>query len=561
MIQLSRRASLILLVAITDGFSDTDRSAYLGSQACAPCHKAEYQQFLSTPMARSMARSSRVNTPEFDKPVQFLHLKTGRRYRIFRGGGDSLIEEFLTRRDGANVYTDLRRVAYTIGSGNHARSYLVRRSHTLYQAPVTFYTGTGRWDMSPGYDTSVPVGFTRRITANCLFCHAGRTKGWNAQGERFDTPDPFAEVAIGCERCHGPGRAHVATPGRAITNPVKLESELRDQVCEQCHLFGAARVVQPRRSLDNFRPGERLGDYVAIYDYQYASDQPTVTGHPNEMKISICRQRSNGKLWCGSCHLIHSPPPDTRKAAFYRERCWACHAKGDCTRGPERDSTASRENDCVSCHMPKRPVLESAHVTFTDHRILRRPQRQDTEAHEGTTLVRLLPRVLTDEAIRSRNLGFAYAQLASSTARRDFVRLAAEALQPLVTAKVADAELFENLGNSYVALEQIPRAEEAFRSAIALQPLSASAQYSLGYVLQAEGRTVEAIRAYEAALQADPEKAEALGNLAVAYASLDEKSKAMQAMQKALILEPGNLKWRALVAEWAARKPPVKDIR
>jgi hypothetical protein len=35
----------------------------------------------------------------------------------------------------------------------------------------------------------------------------------------------------------------------------------------------------------------------------------------------------------------------------------------------------------------------------------------------------------------------------------------------------------------------------------------------------------------------------------------------MQAMQKALILEPGNLKWRALVAEWAARKPPVKDIR
>ena len=373
---------------------------------------------------------------------------------------------------------------------------------------------------------------------------------------RFDTPDPFSEIGIGCERCHGPGGAHVAKSGQAITNPVKLESELRDQVCEQCHLFGAARVVQPGRSVDDFRAGERLGDYVAIYDYQYASDEPTVTGHPNEMKTSVCRQLSNGKLWCGSCHLIHSPAPGTGKVAFYRERCWNCHAKGDCTRVPQRGSAADQANDCISCHMPKRPVSESAHVTFTDHRILRRPQRQVTGAREASTLVRLLPRISTDEVVRARNLGFAYAQLASSTARRDLVRLAAETLQPLVNTKVADAELFENLGNSYLALEQISPAEEAFQSAITVRPRSASAQYSLGYVLQAQGRSLEAIRAYEAALRADPEKAEALGNLAVAYASLDEKNKAIQAMQKALILEPGNLKWRALVAEWMREKHP-----
>ena len=139
-------------------------------------------------------------------------------------------------------------------------------------------------------------------------------------------------------------------------------------------------------------------------------------------------------------------------------------------------------------------------------------------------------------------------------AKRPF-RLAAETLQPLVNTKVADAELFENLGNSYLALEQISPAEEAFQSAITVRPRSASAQYSLGYVLQAQGRSLEAIRAYEASLRADPEKAEALGNLAVAYASLDEKNKAIQAMQKALILEPGNLKWRALVSEWMREKP------
>ena len=37
--------------------------------------------------------------------------------------------------------------------------------------------------------------------------------------------------------------------------------------------------------------------------------------------------------------------------------------------------------------------------------------------------------------VRARNLGFAYAQLASSTARRDLVRLAAERFSPSLTRK------------------------------------------------------------------------------------------------------------------------------
>src|SRR4051794_15934769 len=177
---LSGRTRIVLLAWTTTGLPAATESEYVGSKACAQCHAAVYQRFIRTPMARSLARASPVNTPEFSTPVQFLHPKTGRRYRIFRERADSLVEEFFQNREGATIYSDLRRVAYSIGSGNHARSYLVARPGSLYEAPVTFYTRTGRWDMSPGYDNSDYVGFGRKITTNCLFCHAGRMSGWDS---------------------------------------------------------------------------------------------------------------------------------------------------------------------------------------------------------------------------------------------------------------------------------------------------------------------------------------------------------------------------------------------
>ena len=136
-----------------------------------------------------MARSLAVVTPD-RAPIQFFHAKTGRRYRVYRRQNELLIEEFFLDQSRRVVYSDQRTVKYAIGSGNHARSFLVERSGRLYQAPVTFFAQPGRWDMSPGYDTENYVGFTRRVAENCLFCHAGRPP----------------EMSIGCERCHGPGR-------------------------------------------------------------------------------------------------------------------------------------------------------------------------------------------------------------------------------------------------------------------------------------------------------------------------------------------------------------------
>ena len=505
---------------------------YVASKSCAPCHPAQYANFQQTPMGRSLAAVTLTVAPEFSKPVRFFHPKTGRRYRVFRKPGEFLIEESFVDQDRRVVYSDPRKVSYAIGSGNHAQSFLVERPGRLYQAPIAFFKRPGRWDMSPGYDTEAYVGFTREVTANCLFCHSGL-------GNTGDTP-------IGCERCHGPGERHIAQPGGAIVNPAKLSTDLRDQVCEQCHLFGAARVAQPGRSPADYRPGEPLGAVLAIYAYDAAG--PSLTGHPQEMKQSVCRQRSQGKLWCGSCHEVHTK-------TSYRAKCLNCHARNACGRKPDPSSVAHREDNCVACHMPKRPVVESAHVTFTDHRILRRPQADFKPKFEGTRLKMILPAEMDDPVVATRNLGFAYADVAGNH------RKVVETLQPLVGTAVADAAFWQTLGEAHLASGEAARAEEAFRQAVALDPGSASANYSLGYLLQLRGKTPEAIQAYKRALAADPYKAEALGNLAAAYSKMGEQAAAAKALEAALKLEPGNLKWRAIQSPARMRMPKSRSVK
>ena len=479
---------------------------------------------------------------EFNRPVQFLHPQTGRRYRVYSRQNSAVIEEFVLDPGKKTVYSDKRRVDYAIGSGNHARSFLVERSGHLYQSPVSFFSQSGKWGMSPGYNVPHHVGFTRRVTADCLFCHAGRVNVLSRIGDLFDTQKPFEEMAIGCERCHGPGRLHAAQPWKSIVNPTKLASPLRDQICEQCHLFGAARVsIQP-----GYEAGRRLGDYLAVYAYD-APDaaRPNVTAHPEEMKASACWAKSNGRLWCGSCHTVHSSVPAGERTSFYRTRCLACHATDACkqTRG-----AALQKNNCIACHMPKRQVVESAHVTFTDHRILRGPDPIPAAKRNTDKLRPIIP-ALDDPIVATRNLGFAYAQLASSTGRAEFNAKATSLLRPLAGTEAEDAEFWEVLGAAHLELGEMEKAEEAFRKALEKNPQAAGAHYSLGYLLQRQSKTAVAVEAYQKALKSDPDKAEALGNLAAAYFQLGKQQEGMTALDAALRLEPGNLHWRAMKAK------------
>src|SRR5262249_9342615 len=170
---------------------------------------------------------------------------------------------------------------------------------------------------------------------------------------------------------------------------------------------------------------------------------------------SVCRQKSQNQLWCGSCHDVHGKERPAQNAGFYRSRCLNCHARIACSRMPEPASEAHRADDCIACHMPKRPVIESAHVTFTDHRIQRRPTADHTSRSLGTRLKLILPAGMDDPVVATRDLGFAYADLASSTGRAEYQRKAVQTLQPLVGTVIADAMFWQNLGEGRLVSGEI----------------------------------------------------------------------------------------------------------
>jgi hypothetical protein len=305
------------------------QSRYVGDAACAGCHAAEARAFAKTPMGRAIAATS---------PAEFIGPA-----KVAGPGG---IEYSATVRNGRVYHESMRggklveshEVVYTIGSGEHGRSYVVARDGAFFESPISYYAAKNAWDLSPGYADGHFRDFTRPVTMVCLFCHMGQP------------------AAVTCERCHGPGDRHAKIPSAAtIVNPAKLSPELRDDVCYQCHLGGDIRILKPGKTETDFRPGTPLEDVVAIFSIPPAAKPEGLdaVGQAGQLRLSRCWKASSGKLGCTTCHDPHG-------ASEYRTTCLGCHQTRLCT-----------ADNCISCHMPRNPLNRVAHVAHTNHRILR----------------------------------------------------------------------------------------------------------------------------------------------------------------------------------------------
>jgi predicted CXXCH cytochrome family protein len=267
-------------------------------------------------------------------------------------------------------------VAYAIGSGAHAISYLIRRGDHLFQTPITWYTQKGCWDLSPGFETRQDR-FERTVTAECLFCHSNAVEPVEGTINRYREP-LFRGHAIGCERCHGPGELHVQRREKidgadvTIVNPGRLEPNLREAVCEQCHLEGANRVLRLGRGPFDYRPGLPLELFWTTFVKASGEESQKLVSHVEQMHASRCFQKSNGKMGCVTCHNPHKSPEPEVKTAYYRMACLKCHGEAACSLAADVRQ-AKNGDDCRACHMRRSTSSDVGHLTITDHRILRKP--------------------------------------------------------------------------------------------------------------------------------------------------------------------------------------------
>ena len=456
---------------------------FAGNQACSGCHAEIYRRYRATPMAMSSGR----DLPALS-PGSFIDAASQVRYEVDAKG---LVR--LSRGERR----DQRQLSYYIGSGVAGRSFGYVRDGFLFEAPVTWYTQTGSWDVSPGYASGSASWWGRPIEPSCLFCHASQTR-WR-EGTLNAYGDPaFGQDGVSCERCHGPGSLHIEGKARMV-NPAKLAPGRRDAVCAQCHLTGQSRVVRAGRRLADYRPGDLLSDFVA-HIVPTAKGEFQVNSHVEKLAESGCKRAAGDRLWCGSCHDPHSVPAPSERAAYFRAKCLGCHETAECARG----------FDCAGCHMPKNPAVDAGHGVFTDHAIPRNPAGQAGRARarsgESWTL-----RGWSAADAGDRELGLAYAEAGVRTGNR---RQQAEAIRLLTAfqdaeAQVRLADLQERAGNP-------ARAVELYRAALRQDPNAVLALVNLGRLYGSSGHLDEAIVLWREALKRNPCLAEAGANLQIA---------------------------------------------
>jgi Tetratricopeptide repeat len=523
MAALSRfRAGLLLAAVIAPLLS----GQYVGSKACYGCHTGIYRSFQKTDMGHSMSLASDWTTATL--PAQAVvskfavsHDPTGWRQTESEPG----------------VFTAEHNLEYTVGSGANGLSFLIRRGAYLFQAPLSFYTKTHKWDLSPGYERS-DLGFGRVVPEECVNCHAGRPAPVEDRPGAYANP-PFQELAIGCENCHGPGEQHVQSLGKRagpLVNPAKLPLRLAENICMNCHQTGDARILQPGKRYRDFRPGEWLFD-TAVIVKQPAQKEADLLEHWSAMQASRCFRASGGKLGCMTCHDPHVQPRGVEAAAYYREKCLTCHSEQSC-KLPLKDRPG---NDCANCHMPKRGIQQISHSALTNHRI-GAGEVSPLPALDGLVIVNA-PAGRTLQLAKPTLLR-AYGELAPRNP--DFQKLYLNLLEELSRTLPQDTFVQAALGHKALTENKNDEAIEHLKLALPLK--EAGVYLELGQAQAKLGHTDEAIEYLGKAAEMDPYNAVAQKTLILEYITAKSYAQARQHLEQYVENFPEDLVMREALA-------------
>jgi hypothetical protein len=325
------------------------REDFVGDDSCAECHP-------SIAVYHERNGHSRTFRPAADRALAD-HLD-GRVVTDPERPGVSwafLLEDdrfFVDRTLGDRV--DRLPIDFAFGSGYHATTFLsvlnedpedfVVREHRLsYFADDSIRMTPGQRlpDPDPGTDALGRV-LSGEDSFNCVKCHVTITSATDPETIDIHSMIP----TVSCERCHGPGRAHVEA-ARLGADPDALAMPFgpgRNSANDQMLLCGSCHRHPSQAPIAAIRP----------------DNQELARFQPVGLMQSACYIQSNGALSCTTCHDAHDRP--STDASAYNATCLSCHTPSHPEQVP---CPISPSQDCTSCHMPR--VHAGQGIRFADH--------------------------------------------------------------------------------------------------------------------------------------------------------------------------------------------------
>ncbi len=583
---------LLVVILVFSACSRTEpeqASGYIDSRACAGCHPQIANSYRETGMARAFHKIQ----PEEVPTASYTHDKSGRTYSFLTREG----KVFLKRGEVEGLPAVEKEIHYVLGSGNHARSFLHRTPEgRLLEMPVNWYPDKGGFvAMSPGYDRADHFDMRRAIGYQCAFCHNGYPK--SAGGSLLEDPVFEGELpeGIDCQRCHGPGREHVASGGRGvILNPKKLSSSRQMEVCMQCHLETTSyslpnSIVKLDRKIFTYNPAESLTNFIQHYDHARNTghdDKFEIASSAYRLRQSKCFRLSDGKMTCTTCH---NPHEKTNTVAVDRA-CQQCHPNLAAI-----PNHAGRQ-ECASCHMPQRRTEDVIHVAVTDHKIQRpdpranllaaREERHEVmgkDSYQGEVMPYYPAQPDSDlypalaQVIHQSNLEKGVPRLEAALAKEKpqqpgFYIYLAQALHAAGKGEKAPAAYqqalaldgkylpaLRNLGASQLRAGDLTAAKATLEKAVAENAKDSLSWLELARVQHQQRSLADAAAAARKAVAAEPELVEAHKLLAAILTDMGDRVGAEKALREGLSQQPDEAEMRASLANLAMQRGAVAE--
>jgi predicted CXXCH cytochrome family protein len=374
-------AALLLSLAWAAGAgtqSEAERGqpgAFVGAASCEPCHQRIHDTWKSGRHSKMVQPATTASVKgDFSKGRVALRGSTYR-FRV-EAGQFFITESFLTGKEQEH------RVEYTLGNRRIQHYLTTLDDGWIIVLPPSWDVQRQQWfhNLEIVRPDERDKTLVQQWNKSCVGCHVSQEEvNYSPATRTYATK--WMDFGTSCERCHGPGSAHVQHYARSdvslpvgqrlIVRPTRLDPSTSSMICAQCHSL--REVITP-----GFKAGDDYADYFRpILEHELpAGPDPAYwpDGRPRRFSNdasgvwqSQCFLR--GGATCTSCHVDpHAPDVDAHPdlAATNNALCTQCHNDiGARLTMHTRHRADGAGSSCIECHMPKTVV--SIKATMRDH--------------------------------------------------------------------------------------------------------------------------------------------------------------------------------------------------